>query len=237
MDALDESGAHADDLFIRYVFPPERESEIRDRRTARDRASALSARAAAEAPELSQEVFNPIREQLANWEFAAVLASLDRLEQGFGAYLQLRDQIPALRAAAEQAGLPAPYAFEDALKTWAFQPFFDSLADFTPAIEAYTAAEQKLSEPRSITQQLGLIGRRPESHLEAARGNFAASNFRAAIDDSHAAEAALADANSLGLRNAGIGAAVLVLLVISAFFVLRWISDELRTSATASERS
>jgi len=159
------------------------------------------------------------------------------LEQGLNAYLQLRDQLPALRAAAEQAGLPAPYTFEDALKTWAFQPLLDSIADFTPAIEAYTTARQKLAEPRTITQRIGLIGQRPESHLDAAVGNFAAANFRASIDESQAAEAALADANSLALRNGAIAGVVLLLLAISAVFVLRWVADELRTAASETEAS
>ena len=88
MDAVDDpGGVPADDLFIRYVFPPERESEIRDRRTARDRISALSGRAAAEAPELSQDVFTSIRERMIAWEFAPVITALAHLEEGLNAYL------------------------------------------------------------------------------------------------------------------------------------------------------
>jgi hypothetical protein len=68
MDAVDDAGgASADDHFLRDVFPPERESEIRDRRTARDRLSALSVRAAAEAPEIPQDVFTSSRERMVGW--------------------------------------------------------------------------------------------------------------------------------------------------------------------------
>ena len=115
MDSVDDAGGvPADDLFIRYVFPPERESEIRDRRTARDRLAALSARAAAEAPELSQDVFPPIRERLATWEFTPVINAAAFLEEGLNAYLALRDRLPAIRTAAEQARLPYPVALEGA---------------------------------------------------------------------------------------------------------------------------
>jgi hypothetical protein len=236
IDALDEAGAQADDLFIRYVFPPERESEVRDRRVARDRLAALSARSAAEAPELSQDVLSPLREQLAAWEFAPVIASLNRLEQGLSAYLQVRDQLPVLRSQADQAGLPHPYAFDDAVQTWAFAPLLESIDDYAPAVEAYTTAKARLSEPRSLRQKLGLLGGdRPESHLDAAAAHFAAANFRGSADESHAAEAALEEAHTRAVRNGAIGVAILVLLLTSAALVLRWALTGQPSVSAASE--
>ena len=198
MDAVDDAGgASADDLFIRYVFPPERESEIRDRQTARDRLSALSGRAAAEAPELSQDVFTSIRERMAAWEFTPVINAVAYLEEGFNAYLAIRDRLAALRSAAEQAGLPYPPSLQNATATWNFTPFLETINDATPAIEAYAAAKQDLSAPRSIWQRIGLIGATsPESHLENAAAAFASADFSQSTEESHAAGATLADANS-----------------------------------------
>ena len=236
MDALDESGTQADDLFIRYVFPPERESEIRDRRAARDRLAALSARTVAETPELAQDVFTPVRERLNAWEFAPALAALDHLEQGLNAYLQLRDQLPALRAQADQAGLPHPYAFDDALKTWAFAPVLESITDYSPAIEAYAAANAKLAESRSLRQKVGLlVGDQPESHLHAAVAHFAAGNFRASADESRAAEAALVETNSRALTNAAIGAGILLLFVVAAIVLIRWARTQQTAPSAAPE--
>jgi hypothetical protein len=234
MDAVDEAGGvPADDLFIRYVFPPERESEIRDRQTARDRLSALSGRAAAEAPELSQDVFISVRERMAAWEFTPVINAVAYLEEGLNAYLALRDRLPALRSAAEQAGLSYPSSLQSATATWNFTPFLEKIDDATPAIEAYAAAKQKHSEPRSLWQRIGLIGKSPESHLESASTGFASANFTQSIDESHAADAALADANSRALVNAALGAVILVLLLLSAGFLLRWAITEQRSPSTA----
>ena len=224
MDAVDDpGGVPADDLFIRYVFPPERESEIRDRRTARDRISALSGRAAAEAPELSQDVFTSIRERMIAWEFAPVITALSHLEEGLNAYLAIRDQLPALRSAAEQAGLSYPSSLGNATATWNFTPFLEKIGDATPAIEAYAAAKQDLSMPRSIWQRLGLLGATsPESHLESASASFASANFSQSIEESRAAGATLADANGRALVNAALGAVILTLVLFSAGFLLFW---------------
>ena len=234
MDAVDDAGGvAADDLLIRYVFPPERESEIRDRRTARDRLSALSARAAAEAPELSQDVFISIRERMAAWEFTPVINALAYLEEGLNAYLAIRGRLPALRSAAEQAGLPYPPSLQNATATWNFTPFLETIDQVTPAIDAYALAKQDLAAPRSIWQRIGLIGKSPESHLESASTAFASANFTQSIDESHAADAALADANSRALVNAALGAVILVLLLLSAGFLLRWAITEQRSPSTA----
>jgi hypothetical protein len=235
MDAVDDAGGvSADDLFIRYVFPPERESEIRDRQTARDRLAALSARAAAEAPELSQEVFTSLRERMAAWEFAPVINALAYLEEGLNAYLALRDQLPALRSAAEQAGLSYPSSLQNATATWNFTPFLEKIGDATPAIEAYAAAKRDLATPRSIWQRMGLIGATsPESHLENAATAFASADFTGSAEESRAAGATLADANGRALVNAALGAVILILLLLSAGLLLFWAARNQPTPAQA----
>ena len=234
MDAVDDAGGvPADDLFIRYVFPPERESEIRDRRTARDRLAALSTRSTADAPELSQDVFISIRERMGAWEFTPVINALAYLEEGLNAYLAIRDRLPALRSAAEQVGLPYPGSLQNATATWAFGPLLAKMDDATPAVEAYAAAKQKLAEPRTIWQRLGLIGKSPESHLESASASFASANFSQSIDESHTADATVSDANSRALVNAALGAVILVALLLSAGFLLFWAARNEPTPAQA----
>ena len=177
IDAVDEAGVQADDLFIRYVFPPDREQEIRDRRVARDRLDALTARSAAEAPELSQDELAPVREKLVPWEFAGALATLDRLEQGFNAYLQLRERLSMLNSRATQTGLAYPYPLQNAVATWDFAPFLETIDAANGAIDAYLAAEQKLSAPRGIWQRIGLLGRSPDAELDRAAQAFASAGL------------------------------------------------------------
>jgi hypothetical protein len=233
MDALDEAGVQADDLFIRYVFPPERESEVRDRRTSRDRLSALTARSATEAPELSQDVFTSVRERMAAWEFTQAVSALTYLEEGLNAYLAIRDRLSALRTAAEQSGLPYPSLFENAKTTWAFASYVETIDSAMPAIEAYTAAKQALSGSRSIRQRVGLIGQRPEARLENAAAAFAAANFTQSIAESQAADANLQEANSRALVNLAIGAIILVLITLSAGLLLHWALSQQRSLTPA----
>ncbi len=155
IDGVDEAGVQADDLFIRYVFPPDREQEIRNRRVARDRLAALIARTAAEASELSQNVFAPVREQVAAWEFADALATLDRLDAGLNAYLQIRERLSTLNSGATEARLAYPYSLQNAVATWDFAPFLETIDTADGAIDAYLAA--------------GAEARRAARHLAANR--------------------------------------------------------------------
>jgi hypothetical protein len=222
IDAVDEAGVQADDLFIRYVFPPDREQEIRDRRVARDRLAALTARTAAEAPELSQNVFAPVREQVAAWEFAGALATLDRLDAGLNAYLQLRERLSTLNSRATEAGLAYPYPLQNAVATWDFAPFLETIDAANGAIDAYLAAEQKLAAARGIWQRIRLFGRSPDAELDRAAQAFASADFTGTTDHSQAAEAQLQRAVSRALMNLLVGAGVLALILAAAALLLRW---------------
>jgi len=223
MDAMDEvGGANADDLFIRYVFPENQVSQVLARRTARKRLAQLSAHAAAEAPELTRDIFTRVGEDVAAWEFEPALAALDRLDRGLSAYLQLRGRLSALKSSAEGAGLAYPYPLQNALQTWDFVPFVDSIDTAPPAIEAYIAAKEKISKPRSAWQRLGLIGARPEGELELAAQQFVEANFSKSIERSHAAEAQLDGATARAATFLVVGGAILAVIVAAAFLVWRW---------------
>ncbi|HEV8574966.1 MAG TPA: hypothetical protein VGR43_09695, partial [Dehalococcoidia bacterium] len=221
MDALDEAGAPADDLFIRYVFPSDREQEIRDRRASRDRIAALTARSAAEAPDLPQIVFDPVRAQVANWEFAPALAALDRLEQGLIAYFQLKDRLSALNAEAESAGLAYPIPYRDAAASWAFTPILDTIDQAEAALDAYVAAKTKVSAPWTLWQQIGLVLKSPDGDLEAAALAFNAGSFDESADRSHAAGASLEGASARGSVYAAIAGAILLALVLAGVLLFR----------------
>lgn len=222
IDAVDEAGVQADDLFIRYVFPPDREQEIRDRRVARDRLATLTARSVAEAPELPRDVFVPVREQVVAWEFAGALATLDRLEQGLNAYLQLRERLSTLKSRATEAGLAYPYPLQNAVATWDFASFLQSTDAANGAIDAYLVAEQKLSAPRGIWQRIGLFGRGPDTELDRAAQAFASADFTGTIDHAGSAEAQMEGAGSRAWMNLLVGAGALTLVLAAAAVLLRW---------------
>ena len=233
MDALDDAGAQADDLFTRYVFPPDREQEIRDRRASRDRLAALTARSAAEAPDLPQEVFVPVREQVAAWEFAPALAALDRLEMGLNAYLQLRDRLSAFNGEATAAGLAYPLSYQNAAASWAFAPILDTIDQAEAALNAYVAAETKVSAPRTLWQRIGLALKSPDGDLEEAGLAFAAGSFDESVAYSHSAEASLADAGSRAAVNVLIAGAVLLAIILGGAVFLLWAARSEPTPAQA----
>jgi hypothetical protein len=223
MDALDEVGAsNADDLFLRYVFPEDSASNVLARRSARDRFAALGAKAAAEAPELAHSVFVRVSEDISAWEFERALAALDGLDKGLSAYLQIRDRLPGLKNAAEAAGLAYPYPLQNALQTWDFGPFVDTIDRAGPSIEAYVSAKEKVVKPRNAWQRLGLIGQKPEDELRRAEQQFAAGRFTESIERSEAAEAQLNGAGSRASNFVLIVGVILAVMLAGALVVWRW---------------
>ena len=223
MDALGEvGGANADELFIRYVFPENQASQVLARRTAHERLAEISARASTEAPELTRYVFTRVGEDIAAWEFESALAALARLDKGLSAYLKLRDRLPAVKTKAESAGLAYPYPLQNALLTWDFAPFVDTIDKAGPAIDAYAGTKEKLSKPRSAWQRLGLLGRRPEGELDHAAQQFAAANFSDSIERSKAAEAQLDGAGGRAVLLLLAAGTLLAAIVATGYVVSRW---------------
>lgn len=222
MDSLDDAGAaKADELFLRYVFPPDRASEVTDRRAARDRLSSVAARGATEAPELSQDVLTPIREDVGAWEFTDALAALGRVEKGLDTYLQLKDRLAALKSDAEAAGLPYPNLLEYAFRSWDFALFLETIDEAEAAVPAYVEAKEKPSAPRGFWQRIGLLGRSPDDQLERAAEAFESADFGGSIDHSNAAGARLEDAASRGVTNVVVATVVLGLVLAAAALILR----------------
>ncbi len=224
MDTVEDAGGgNADDLFQRFIFPPDVAADLAERRAVRDRLSALAARAAAEAPELPQDdALTPAHEDIGKWDFGAARAKLDTVEPGFESYLLMRDKIEALRAAATEAGLAFPVPFDNALRTWNVSPIADSVDAGFAAIDTYAAARGTVMAPRSLWQKIGLFGKSPRSQLSDAAGAFAWADFDGSIEKSRAAEATVDGAAGAALKHGLIAAGVLVTLVVVSALLLRW---------------
>lgn len=231
MDALeDATGANADDLFRDWIFPGEFAAQIADRRQARDRLVALRPRAES----VGLTVPKDVQENIAAWKFGDALAALDRYEGGLTAYLEIRNQLDELRAAAKQAVLAYPVPFERATQTWDFVAVRGSLNDARAALAAYLSAKEALARPRSAWQRLGLWGRHPEAKLAAATLSFGAGNFGRSIEESQAVASMLEGASDVAFRRLLIGLGALAVIMVVGTIVARWALRQ-ETSSAADE--
>jgi hypothetical protein len=223
MDAFEDAGAgNMDDLFRDWVFAEDMHPAIAERRAARDGLAALRTRIASQTPELTPNAPGLIGQQIGQWQFAEASQALAVANAGMDAYVPLRDRLNAFRTVAEQAGLPYPVNFEQAKASLDFAPVAASIDQGDQAVSAYIAARDKLLAKRSLSQEIGLFGKDPDSELKQARDAFASGLFEESINSSHAAEATLADASQDATRNLLVGAAVLLALIVGALFALRW---------------
>lgn len=223
LDLLEETGGRSvDDLFARWVFPPSYGSILADRREARDRLSALEARAKEEG--LSPEVPAAIREQVRAWRFAEALTALDKAEAGLQRVEGLRADLSRLRTEAAAAGLTLPEGGEEALLRWDFDGAADFVRRAQEALDAYVAAAVKVHGHRSLWERFGLLGSDPEARLRSAAQAFALGDFERASDRAEAAADAMGDAGDVALRRLLIVAGVLAalaLVILTAVWIAR----------------
>ncbi len=194
MDALEDiSGRNLDELFAQWVFPDSLAPTLQARRQARDRLSALAAQAQAEG--LSQDIPAAVREDIAAWRFDDALAALDRAEAGLQTYAQIKDSLFALRRDVQAAALSLPETIDAALARWDFESARLAATAARGALDAYTAARQKVDAPRSLWRRFGLLGgSNPQSALNTAASAFARGDFQTATDKANSAARAIDDA-------------------------------------------
>ncbi|MBI2912740.1 MAG: hypothetical protein HYY03_02330 [Chloroflexi bacterium] len=208
MDTLEEvSGGNLDQLFARWVFPDSYGPILQARRQGRDRLSAVAAQAQAEG--LSGDIPENIRQDIAGWRFEEALAALDRAEAALTTYAEIRDGLARLRSDVQAAGLSFPKVIDDALANWDFEAARLALADARRAVDAYTAARDKVDAPRSLWRRIGLLGSDPGSDLDEAAFAFARGDFQTAIDRANSAAGAIDDASQTALIRVLIFLAVL----------------------------
>jgi hypothetical protein len=126
-----------------------------------------------------------------------------------------------LRASAEDAGLPYPAPYEEALQTWDFARYMDSLSRSSEAIEAYSSAAVTVTAPSNLWQRIGLLGKNPRAQLDLAAEAFAQADYDGTMERSEAAQATMDGASGGALRNVLIASAVLVVGGVVAAFFLR----------------
>ena len=217
MDALEDAGGgNNDEMFLSFIFTEKARPLLANRRESRERLAALTARAQAEAPELPVDALKPVQDAVAAWEFQKAASALDQLESGLDAYLPARADLDTLRASAESAGLPYPTPCENALTTWDFPLCVGSIPRAPEAVEAYRSASTTVSEPRSLWQRIGLIGKDPEGQLNGAADAFARAEFAGSVKSSRAAQATIAGAGGDAPLHLLIAAAALTALATLA---------------------
>ena len=223
MDAMEDAGGgNNDDLFRAWIFGPEMQAAIADRRGARDNFGGMASRLVNETPELGQEALTPIRQTLNQWNFVQANEEITKAKLGIDAYLGIRDRLNAFKAAAEATGLAYPIPFDQARISLDFQTVAGQLDIGEEAIRAYPAARDAVQAQRSTIQKIGLFGQDPDGQLEQVESDFAWARFDKSIENGQKAQDTIKGAESAGVRNAVIGGVLLVLFVIVALFAVKW---------------
>jgi hypothetical protein len=216
MDAIEEaSGRNNDALFLEWVFPASFSTTLGERREVRDRLTTLIARAQEEG--LSDRVPGEIERDVAAWDFENAREALEVKEQEFREYLELRDDLSALREGADAAGLSVAQGLETTLDDWEFERAATMILEAEEALSRYIAAREKIEEPRGLWERFGLLGSDPEGELEEAAKAFNEGDYERAGDRASDAMDAVDSASSRAARRvllvAG-GAGVFALLIL-----------------------
>jgi hypothetical protein len=199
LDLVEEkSGKHVDDLFGQWVFPSSLSPSLAKRREARDRLDGLAQLAADEG--MPQELPQAIRADVAAWKFDAALSALTEAESRLGEFNEIKAELALLTSDAEAAGLALPASIADALRRWEFGGARLLFAEAKSALDAYTAARERVEAPRDVWQRFGLIGSDPDGDLARASDAFAAGEFRTSLDRSNEAATTVVDASESALR-------------------------------------
>ncbi len=217
LDVLeDTSGRRVDDLFGLWVFPPSFSAALRDRREARDRLAALTARVRDEG--LPTDALDQIRQDVRAWNFQQALAELDQADASLATYTGLKGEVSELRSDAAAAGLTLPGTIEASLRRWEFDRVRDTLGKAKEALDAYSRARSRAADGRDLWERFGLLGSDPDGDRQDAAAAFAAGDFQNTIDKSQSALAALNGASGVALRRLLIVAGLLAAfaLVIGA---------------------
>jgi hypothetical protein len=199
MDLVEDiSGRSVDRLFRDWVFAEDDGPLLDLRRLARDRYAELETRVLVDG--LPEGATEGIREDILAWDFAAAISKLDAAERDIATYNELSQQIGQVASNASALGLTLPPGIASDLDRWEFGRVRLALADASDAINAYSAARDRVKAPRGLWQRFGLLGSDPDSQLEDAEAFFTAGQFQAAIDSARASEQTIADASTVALR-------------------------------------
>ncbi len=111
----------------------------------------------------------------------------------------VREHLAELREAVDEAGLTLPPRIDDMIKYWRFGPAEEDLVKAEGALEAYNAARDKVEEPRSLLQKLGLLHKDPGARLAEASSAFDKGVFGEATERADEARDMIDGAGRAGL--------------------------------------
>jgi hypothetical protein len=130
---------------------------------------------------------------------------------------QARERLVALQAAVAEAGLDLRGRIEQLVDEWSFESADRDMDEAEAAIIAYTAARDRIDEPRSLWERIGLWGEDPGGKLAAAAAEFSVGRFVNAADRAEAAQKALDGAQRAGqVRTLGALAALASVAVVAS---------------------
>jgi len=223
LDLLEEtSGKRIDDLFLQWVFPSSFGPTLELRRSARARLDTVQRRASEEG--LSSEIPDAIRAQVSAWQFENAIAALDVAEQALEDYTVLKEDLRALTAEADAAGLALPSAIDEAIKKWEFAAAAGIIEKAGSALDSYAVARDKVNSPRSLWERFGLLGNDPDDKLNHAAAAFATSDFESAERMANDAADTIDSASTVAFRRLLILGAILAVFAGGVGLAV-WVSN------------
>lgn len=127
-----------------------------------------------------------------------------------------REQLVVLQADAAAAHLHLRERTEDLVEAWSFDSAERAMDDAQAALDTYTASHERLDEPRSFWEKVGLWGKNPEAHMESAAAEFAVGRFTNAAEHAEAAQETMDGAERAGqMRLLGLAGVLAALIAVA----------------------
>ncbi len=135
------------------------------------------------------------------------------------------EQLIALRADAAEAELHLRERPQELIDAWDFDEAIRDMDEAEAALDAYMDARDRLDEPRSLWQKIGLWGQDPTDELDASAAEFSVGRFADATKHAEEAAGMVDGAERAGqvrlLAAIGVVAAVILVAGGSLWFVRR----------------
>jgi hypothetical protein len=224
MDVFEEAtGRNLDAMFLLWVFPEGSDATLAARRESLNRLASAQTRLTQ--ADLSTDALTPIHQDIREWDFENALRGLDTVEVNLETFVVLSGELDQLREAAAAVGLDVNGTLTEQLNRFQFDVVRTDLVQAREAIDAYTAAQQKVEEPRGVWEEFGLIGQDPEGELESAEEDFSQGEFESSRDRAESAAEMVDEASSVAFRRllvVGLMLAVLAGAVGIALMAGQW---------------
>lgn len=135
------------------------------------------------------------------------------------------EQLVALRADAAEAELHLRERTQELIDAWSFDEATRDMDEAEAALDAYMDARDRLDEPRSLWQKIGLWGQDPNDELDASAAEFSVGRFANATKRAEEAGNMVDGAGRAGqvrlLAAIGVLAAIILLAGGGLWFVRR----------------